>query len=126
MVSARLLHEATRTGRQVVDHPGEFQADDWGGRVRAALAERTGARTVPQVFVGGELVGGCTEVLGAWDDGQFQDLLRASGAPGGRILNEDRDVRVEVCGDVAWASADRGRLRGCRRWSPALATAWFL
>jgi len=30
------------------------------------------------------------------------DLLRASGAPGGSILNDDRDVRVEVRGDVAW------------------------
>lgn len=30
------------------------------------------------------------------------DLLRASGTPGGRIVNDDRDVRAEVCGDVAW------------------------
>lgn len=30
------------------------------------------------------------------------DLLRSTGAPGGKILNEDRDVRVEACGDVAW------------------------
>lgn len=30
------------------------------------------------------------------------DLLRASGQAGGKIVNEDRDVRIEVCGDVAW------------------------
>jgi ketosteroid isomerase-like protein len=30
------------------------------------------------------------------------EMLRSTGAPGGRILNDDRDVRVEVYGDVAW------------------------
>ena len=34
----------------------EVAASDWQ---RAQLTKRTGSRTVPQVFVGGEFVGGC-------------------------------------------------------------------
>ena len=40
-----------------------YHQDDWGGQVRAALRARTAARTVPQVFVGGKHMGGCTEVF---------------------------------------------------------------
>ena len=31
-----------------------FQADDLGGKIRAVLAARTGAQTMPQVFIGGD------------------------------------------------------------------------
>jgi len=56
-----------------------YQQGDLGGRVRAALRAHTGINTIPQIFVGGEFVGGCTEVLDAWKDGVFQTLLRRHG-----------------------------------------------
>ncbi len=56
-----------------------YQPDDRGGQIRAALTPRTGITTIPQVFVGGEFVGGCTEVFDAWRSGQLQQRLRASG-----------------------------------------------
>jgi cysteine synthase A len=56
----------------------EYQRDDLGGRIRAALAERTGMRTIPQLFVGGELVGGCTDTLDAWRNGRLKAMLEAS------------------------------------------------
>jgi cysteine synthase A len=40
-----------------------WQVEDRGARLRAALTARTGITTIPQVFVGGELVGGCTDVI---------------------------------------------------------------
>jgi cysteine synthase A len=56
-----------------------MQAGDFGGRVRTALAARTGMSTIPQLFVGGELVGGCTETLEAWRAGRLQHMLQAAG-----------------------------------------------
>ncbi len=56
-----------------------YQHDDLGGRVRAALRSHTGINTIPQIFIGGRFIGGCTEVLDAWRDGTFQDLLRRQG-----------------------------------------------
>jgi len=53
----------------------EFQEGDRGGRVRSVLTERTSFTTIPQVFVGGEFVGGCTEVFDAYNTGRLQELL---------------------------------------------------
>ena len=53
----------------------EYQKDNRGGKVRAALMARTSVATIPQIFVGGELVGGCTDVLQAGKDGRLQKLL---------------------------------------------------
>jgi cysteine synthase A len=57
----------------------EYQADDRGGKIRAVLAERTGAVTIPQIFIGGEHVGGCTELFDAYGDGSMQRKLEESG-----------------------------------------------
>jgi cysteine synthase len=56
-----------------------LQKNDIGGRVRAALTARTGCRTIPQVFVGGRYLGGCTETFDAWRGGELQRLLKQSG-----------------------------------------------
>jgi len=53
----------------------EYQENDRGGAIRAALFARTEFQTIPQVFVGGEFVGGCAEVLEAFKEGRFQALL---------------------------------------------------
>jgi cysteine synthase A len=56
----------------------EFQRDDRGGRIRTALAARTGMTTIPQLFVGSEFVGGCTDTLDAWRNGRLQAMLEAT------------------------------------------------
>ena len=56
-----------------------YQKDDWGGAVRAALNARTGMRTIPQIFVAGELVGGSTDLFAAWKQGRVQPRLEAAG-----------------------------------------------
>jgi len=50
-----------------------------GDDVQAALSEVSGMRTVPQVFVGGELVGGCDDTLAAYRSGTLEKLLKAAG-----------------------------------------------
>jgi cysteine synthase A len=56
-----------------------YQRGDLGGRMRPVLAERTGSRTIPQIFVGGTHVGGCTDTFDAYRDGRLKALLAAHG-----------------------------------------------
>jgi cysteine synthase A len=57
----------------------EYQAGDRGGKIRAALAAKIGAATIPQIFVGGEHVGGCTDLFDAQSDGRLSKQLDAIG-----------------------------------------------
>jgi len=56
-----------------------YQRDDRGGQIRAVLRARTGSKTIPQVFVGGEFIGGCTETFDAFKNGKLQELLEQNG-----------------------------------------------
>jgi cysteine synthase len=57
----------------------KLQAGDRGGKIRAALGAKVTTTTIPQIFVGGELIGGCSEVLQACKDGSLQQRLARSG-----------------------------------------------
>ena len=52
-----------------------YQKDNRGGQIRAALSARTSVATIPQIFVGGEFLGGCTDVFDAYEQGRLQQLL---------------------------------------------------
>ena len=47
---------------------------------RAAMVERTGRRTVPQIFIGDTHVGGCDDLIELDRRGGLQPLLQPSGA----------------------------------------------
>jgi len=66
-----------------------YQAHDRGGKIRAALTARTGAVTIPQVFIAGRHIGGCTELFDGIRDGSVQALLAESG------IGFDRDVNFD-------------------------------
>jgi cysteine synthase A len=53
----------------------EYQKDNKGGKIRAALRERTTSKTIPQIFIGGQYIGGATELFDAARDGSMQKLL---------------------------------------------------
>ncbi|MBT3529537.1 MAG: hypothetical protein HOF74_12385 [Gammaproteobacteria bacterium] len=55
----------------------EYQQDDKGANIRKALLDRIGSPTIPQLFVGGILLGGASETLEANDSGELQRLLNA-------------------------------------------------
>jgi cysteine synthase A len=57
----------------------EYQAGDKGRKIRSALNARTSVVTIPQIFVGGEFVGGCTEVFDAYKEGRLQAMLKDNG-----------------------------------------------
>jgi len=52
-----------------------YQRDDRGGQIRAVLRERSGSKTIPQIFVGGEFIGGAGETFDAFKQGRLQRLL---------------------------------------------------
>jgi cysteine synthase A len=57
----------------------EYQRGDRGAKIRAVLAQQTGEVTIPQIFVDGQLVGGCNALFEAYAKGTAQKLLLASG-----------------------------------------------
>ena len=67
----------------------EYQRDDQGGKIRAALTARTSVSTIPQIFVGGVLIGGATDVFDAYKEGRLQTLLEKN------HVAYDRGLRVD-------------------------------
>jgi len=85
----RLLQRLRIPFRSIDLDSVEYQPGNRGGRIRAALGARTAMTTIPQLFVGGEFVGGCTETLDAWRTGRLQSLLDTSG------VDFDRSAVIE-------------------------------
>ncbi|WP_256372984.1 glutaredoxin domain-containing protein [Pseudoruegeria sp. HB172150] len=50
-----------------------------GGDIRKDLNARTGGPTIPQVFIGGENIGGAMDILAMQDRGELVDRLAAVG-----------------------------------------------
>ena len=57
----------------------DYQKDNWGGQIRNVLKVRTKSPTIPQIFVGNQHIGGCTETFDAFNDGRLQQLMRDNG-----------------------------------------------
>jgi cysteine synthase A len=75
--SVRKMFAAAQIAYRSIDLDSvEYQDNGWGGQVRAALTARTDIKTIPQIFIGGELIGGCTEVFDAWKQGALQEELK--------------------------------------------------
>ncbi len=54
-----------------------YQADDRGGKIRAALRDTTTWNTFPQIFIKGEFIGGCTDLFDACKAGELQQRLKS-------------------------------------------------
>lgn len=66
-----------------------YQKDNWGGDIRGVLKEKTGAPTIPQIFVGGQHLGGATETFDAFNCGELQDLLAQAAVAFDSALDRD-------------------------------------
>jgi monothiol glutaredoxin len=62
------------------DAGAEFAAMDIlpDPRIRQALSARSGWPTIPQLFINGELVGGCDIVTELHESGQLRELVKAA------------------------------------------------
>ena len=61
----------------------------FGGKMRTALAEISEAKTFPQVFIGGEFVGGATDVFNQFKDGSLQPKLKETGVEWNTAYSDD-------------------------------------
>jgi cysteine synthase A len=66
-----------------------FQRQDIGVNVRAVLRQRIGSPTIPQIFVAGQHIGGCTELFDAVQDGSLRTLLSRTG------VDLDSDINMD-------------------------------
>jgi cysteine synthase A len=79
--SVRQLFARLGIGYRSVDLDSvDYQENDRGGKIRAVVRDLTGAMTIPQIFVGGKPMGGCTEVFDAFKSGVLQAELKRAGA----------------------------------------------
>ncbi len=56
-----------------------YQDGELGMRMRRALTRKTGIPTIPQLFIGGELLGGCTDAFAAHESGDLAARLAKVG-----------------------------------------------
>ncbi len=74
--SARKLFASLDIPYRAVDLDSvAYQEDDLGGKIRAVLKARTGTPTIPQIFIGGRHLGGCTELFDALAEGSLREQL---------------------------------------------------
>ncbi len=67
----------------------EYQVENKGGNIRAALRERTDSKTIPQIFIGGQYIGGATELFDSCKDGNMQKLLDENAVSFNRKVDVD-------------------------------------
>ena len=85
----RLMAEFGIPYRSIDLDSAAYQKDDRGGDIRVALRQRIGSPTIPQIFVGGEYIGGCTETFDAFNAGRLQKLLEANSVAFDRARKAD-------------------------------------
>jgi cysteine synthase A len=66
-----------------------YQEGNRGGKIRAAIQEQTGLKTIPQIYIGGNHVGGATELFDAAKDGSMAELLKANNVAWTESENRD-------------------------------------
>ena len=66
-----------------------YQQDNQGGKIRKAIEAQTGLKTIPQIYINGNHVGGATELFDAAKDGSMSDLLEQSHVAWNKSVNTD-------------------------------------
>lgn len=66
-----------------------YQVDNKGGKIRRAIEQRTGLKTVPQIYIGGEHLGGATDLFEACKDGRLGAKLEKNNVSWNRSVKTD-------------------------------------
>ncbi|MBY5992418.1 pyridoxal-phosphate dependent enzyme [Ferrimonas balearica] len=66
-----------------------YQADNRGGKIRAVLKDKTGWNTLPQIFIKGEFIGGCTDLFDQLKDGSMAARLKENAIPYDQSVTAD-------------------------------------
>ena len=67
----------------------EFQDNNRGGKILDVLNARNNWPTIPQIYVGGEFVGGATDLFDVGKAGELKPKLDASEIPYNEVINRD-------------------------------------
>lgn len=67
----------------------EYQAGERGGKLRAALRETTGQKTIPQIYIGGRHIGGATDFFDAAKDGSLAKMLEKNSVTWNTAVTDD-------------------------------------
>jgi cysteine synthase A len=75
--SVRKMFKASGIPYRSIDlDSAAYQENNKGGKIREVLKARIHTPTIPQIFIGGKHIGGCTETFGAFNAGDLQQLLK--------------------------------------------------
>ena len=66
-----------------------YQDNDRGGKILAVLNQKNDWPTIPQIYVGGEFVGGATDLFDVGKAGELQPKLAARNIPYNETINKD-------------------------------------
>jgi cysteine synthase A len=66
-----------------------YQEGNKGGNIRKVIEQRTGLKTIPQIYVGGKHVGGASETFDAVKDGSFQQMLEENSVAWNKGIDTD-------------------------------------
>jgi len=66
-----------------------YQEGNQGGKIRKAIEQQTGLKTIPQIYVGGKHIGGATEMFDAVRDGSLARMLEANQVSWNRSVDAD-------------------------------------
>ena len=66
-----------------------YQDGNKGGNIRKVIEQRTGLKTIPQIYVGGKHVGGASETFDAIKDGDFQNMLEENSVAWNKGIDTD-------------------------------------
>jgi len=53
----------------------KFQQDNMGGKIRAVLLDQLGTPTIPQIYIGGQHIGGATDLFTTYNTGALSEML---------------------------------------------------
>ena len=66
-----------------------YRSSDLGDKLKATLVAHTGCNTLPQVFIGGEFIGSCTEIFDAVNNRKLFSQLKAAKVSFNGVLDID-------------------------------------
>lgn len=88
----RKLFAATGIAYRAIDLDSTtYQREDRGGQIRSRLRDMTGSITIPQVFVDGQYIGGCSETMDAFAAGRLRKYQT-------KLLGQDLDPKTFLPG----------------------------
>ena len=67
----------------------EYMEGDRGKKMRKVLEKKNNWKTLPQIYIGGEFVGGCTDLFDGINDGSFAKLMEKHNIPFDRSVKLD-------------------------------------